>query len=771
MKRFQPPRRPMGMPPNGDTPEDTRIIMPNFTKWRNVCFKLDCLFIAIIFFFEMLFFWVFNYMEVPKDSSTRYFIFNVLLPTGLNLLVLLATIAARHRLPKDNGEMRQNFLPIITTLLLCLIVSIVHCDLALMLSVYCVPIFMTTIFASSQMCRFASGISLIGVLLASARRFFLTDGSAEHSLVILESLIVIIILMFVRQVALTLLGMTTEQRDKLFSLARNAREAQRHAEVANQAKSEFLANMSHEIRTPINAILGMDEMILRECKVAQITDYAENIYSASTSLLYLVNDVLDISKIESGKLEIVETSYDTASFVHDCCNMINDKASRKNLVFHVYCNPNLPARLKGDEVHLRQVITNLLSNAAKYTERGNITLSVDKQVNHGQFYFVISVEDTGIGIKEENLGKLFSQFTRFDLEKNRNIEGSGLGLSLSKQLIDLMHGRIDVHSTYGVGSTFTVTVPQTVVDTSPMGDFYERYHEANKHNANYRQKFIAPQANILVVDDVPVNLKVVTNLLKHTKIFVDTATSGGDCLRKVAQTAYDIIFMDHMMPDMNGIETYQKMKTLENSPNKQTPVIMLTANAVNGARDEFLNIGFTDYMSKPILGDKLERMILRYLPDSKVELYTADAALAADAAADESSSNASPTAKEKNLNLLQDFYQVYPKVDMYRGLSHYGQDMDIYISMLHAFSDKIRPEALSACFNQKNLKKYEILLHDFKRYSSDTGFLFLSEQAGLLEDAAKKEDWDFIMKQHIPFITECQTIINAIRNTLDRRKT
>ena len=274
----------------------------------------------------------------------------------------------------------------------------------------------------------------------------------------------------------------------------------------------------------------------------------------------------------------------------------------------------------GDEYRIRQIVTNLLSNAVKYTERGSVTFSVESRQSEEQFFLVISVEDTGMGIREENMKDLFSQFARFHMEKNRHIEGTGLGLAITKQLLDLMHGEILVESTYGEGSVFTVTIPQQIVDDSPVGDFLKHFHDVTRENSEYQQSFEAGSARILVVDDVPVNLKVISNLLKKTKIQVDTAESGAACIEMVSNKAYDIIFMDHMMPGMDGVETYKKMQQLKDSPNAHTPVIMLTANAINGVKEEYLKDGFVDYLSKPVRGDKLERMILNYLPEDKIDL-------------------------------------------------------------------------------------------------------------------------------------------------------
>ena len=385
---------------------------------------------------------------------------------------------------------------------------------------------------------------------------------------------------------------------------------------ANEAKSQFLANMSHEIRTPINGILGMDSMLLKECKDEVLREYAKNIRSAGQSLLSIINDILDISKIESGKLEILPIKYELFSILNDCYNLTKAKLQEKPLEFEIRVNENLPSWLYGDEVRIRQIINNFLSNAVKYTKQGKVTFCLDyEQKSDEQIRLVISVADTGIGIREEDLGKLFTSFTRIEEKRNRNIEGTGLGLNLTKNLVDLMGGEVIVESTYGRGSCFTARIPQKIVDATPMGDFSRRYQQYLSSSDDDTLSFSAPEAKILVVDDVEMNLKVVKGLLKETQIQIDTAASGRQCLERVKTTRYDVIFLDHMMPEMDGIETLQNMKLLKDNLNREVPVIMLTANAIVGAKEEYIQAGFTDYLTKPIQETELLTMLLKYLPD------------------------------------------------------------------------------------------------------------------------------------------------------------
>ncbi len=392
-------------------------------------------------------------------------------------------------------------------------------------------------------------------------------------------------------------------------------------EKANEAKSVFLARMSHEIRTPINGVIGMNEMILRESSERNILNYASSIEIASNTLLSLVNDILDFSKIESGLMKIIPDEYDVFSLLKACYTLLDMRAKGKGLKLKLEHNEKLPEKLNGDEVRIRQVITNLLTNAVKYTDNGIITLEVDfVKKGETRIDLIIRVSDTGRGISEEDIEGIFESFRRADERQNRNIEGTGLGLAITKQLVDLMEGSISVKSQPGRGSEFTVVIPQTLVSAKPMGNFWEKFSDTTGTGENYRESFEASEARILVVDDVPVNLQIIKLLLKKTQVDVDMAMSGKECLEKYRDNHYDLIFLDHMMPQMDGIETFIELQKTDRYKTEKTPIVILTANAIQGADKEYRAVGFSDYMTKPVQAQELEKILIKYLPEEKVVL-------------------------------------------------------------------------------------------------------------------------------------------------------
>ncbi|WP_051598463.1 ATP-binding protein [Selenomonas ruminantium] len=488
------------------------------------------------------------------------------------------------------------------------------------------------------------------------------------------------------------------------------REARDEALRANQAKSDFLANMSHEIRTPLNAILGMNEMIMREAS-GKLKKYAFNVKSAGETLLSIINDILDFSKIESGKMEIVPVSYSLSSVLNDVYNMVHYKAGQKGLAFHMNVDPDIPDALIGDEVRLRQVVVNILNNAVKYTHKGSVTFTVKSQgtAENDTLELEFITQDTGIGIREEDKEKLFAKFQRLDIEKNRNIEGTGLGLAITVKLTEMMQGSISVDSIYGEGSTFTIRIPQQVEKYDPIGDFNTRIEAALREEENYQESFTAPQAHILVVDDNDMNLTVVESLLEKTRVHIHTATSGKECLQLIAQNHYDIVFLDHMMPEMDGIETLQRAKTMTDFPCQHTPFIALTANAVAGVKEMFLAKGFNDYLAKPVDGKTLEHMVQKYLPPEKIE------------AAGET---ASPTPADQ-------------QIDLPTAMQYCGNDEEMQKKFLSMFVTRRKAvtKLLEKDLSADNIADYTTHVHALKSTALSIGGIQLSEAAKALEMA------------------------------------
>lgn len=516
--------------------------------------------------------------------------------------------------------------------------------------------------------------------------------------------------------------------DRIRKLNREYEKAKEEAERANEAKSLFLSNMSHEIRTPINAVLGMNEMILRECADEQILSYAENIRSSGKTLLFLINDILDMSKIESGKMEIIPVEYEPAGVMMDLWNVIFLRAQEKDLSVRFSLDETLPKVLFGDDVRIKQIVTNLLTNAVKYTPQGGVEMHVAyERRGEGQALLVISVKDTGMGIKKEDMGKLFESFQRLDEEKNRNIEGTGLGMNITMSLLKLMDGEMKVESEYGKGSTFTVTIPQRIVSDEPTGDFESIKSRQEQGKKARGQVFEAPEARVLVVDDNAMNLTVFTSLLKRTRMNITTASSGKDCLALVKKEPYHIIFMDHMMPEMDGIETLHEIQKMTDHPNEETPVIVLTANAVAGAREGYLKEGFADFLTKPIDGDVLEQTVKNYLPKDLVKQRAAE---------EKASDKPGILAKSEQLS----HYGILLK----NGLSHAQNDEETYLGLVRLFlKEKEKQEIMRGYIDAGNMKDYAILVHGLKGNARTLGADPLADTAFAHEKESKAGNADY----------------------------
>ena len=510
-------------------------------------------------------------------------------------------------------------------------------------------------------------------------------------------------------------------------------------EDANRTKSEFLANMSHEIRTPINAIIGMDTMIMRESGEANIRNYARDIHSAGKTLLSLINDILDFSKIESGKLELVLGDYELSALINGIVNMIAPKAKSKKLELEVNVNPDIPDGLYGDEVRIEQIIINILNNAVKYTEKGKVTFNVDyAESEGGSIKLKVSISDTGIGIKQEDIDKLFSPYQRIEEQRNKKIEGTGLGMSITKNLLEKMGSRLEVASVYGEGSTFSFEIEQPVVRNEKIGDYRDRAEERDVVS-NDVEKFHAPEAKLLIVDDVEMNLIVAKNLLKRIEVQIDTAGSGEEAIELAKVNQYDIIFLDSMMPVMNGEETMHNIRKLCEL-NFETPIIVLTAHAVKGAREEYLSLGYTNYLSKPLDGAKLEAMIQSYLPDEKIIFVDEDKAKETVS----SYSNASEEKTDEKSEELELISKI-DGIDADKGVETAGGE-DAYILICHNFYDtaKMRIEMIKEAYGKEDYDNYTIQVHALKSSARLIGAFELSEEALELETAGREGNVDYI---------------------------
>ena len=599
------------------------------------------------------------------------------------------------------------------------------------------------------------------MLVGYADREFFSGGISKIHLLVLWVFGLLILLFSVFTLYSFTAALQAEESKEL-------KEAKEEAERANQAKSAFLASMSHEIRTPINAVLGMNEMIRREADDDQIRKYSWNIKSASETLLSLINDILDFSKIESGKMEIVETAYQLSSLLNDVVNMIRYKAQQKGLDFFIKVDESIPDSLIGDEVRIRQVIVNILNNAVKYTPEGSVTFDVrGEKTEDGNLLLRIASIDTGLGIKEEDKGKLFSKFQRLDVEKNRNVEGTGLGLSITLRLVEMMHGTIDVESTYGEGSTFTVTLPQKINDPMPIGDFEKRVETFIKGEQAYRESFIAPEAKVLVVDDNSMNIFVFESLLKTTQIQITAVKSGMECLEKIAGQRFDIVFLDHMMPDMDGIETLARAKAMPESQCHGVPFIALTANAIAGAREMFLENGFTDYLSKPINIKMLERMIQDYLPASKILAPEEAPAEQSEEAKPEIAATAAQIAEEKPAEGAGNSDGAAAdaggeQIDKETGMQYCGDMEEMFQEFVKMFCERKEETfgKIKTAYDAGNWEDYTTHVHALKSTALSVGGKTLSEAAKALEMAGhaytegpeeeKEKQLAYIREHHAP---------------------
>ena len=549
------------------------------------------------------------------------------------------------------------------------------------------------------------------------------------------------IIKFQRSIYEKLYRQAAINNDDLLEKTLQAKKAEKQAQTATEAKSNFLANMSHEIRTPINTIMGMDEMILRETSEKVVEEYALDIKTASQNLLSLINDILDITKIESGKMGIVKGEYDFMSLMHDVLNNIVLRAKEKNLELKLNIASNIPCNMLGDDIRIKQVLTNIITNAVKYTQEGYIEITTTCKKSFGEYVeLTFSVKDTGIGIKPEDIKRMFESFERLEVNRNRNIEGAGLGMTITQNLLKMMGSTLNVDSTYGEGSTFSFTISQEVVNPEPIGDFEQKLKQLTS-NYEYSTSFEAPNATFLVVDDNAMNRKVFVALLRDSKVKVVEAENGYDCLQLIKNQHFDMIFLDHMMPGMDGVETFKAMARLEGNKCLGTPVIALTANAIAGAKERYLTLGFHGFLSKPVVPAQLEKTIRDFLPESLLEYHEPDAK-------DEARMNRVKKIELPDIEGIDWDYALlhFPDTNMV-----FQTAVDFYDSIMFERDEILR--YYKDIDSGNTLEDYRIKVHAVKSMANTIGATALGGLAKTCEFAAKDNNIDRI-KAITPILIE-----------------
>ncbi len=590
------------------------------------------------------------------------------------------------------------------------------------------------VFIDAKVSKFQFIQSFIIVIVAGSYIDYYTDGSQQIMLAFSFGAVMLLVMNWVIVSMVTHIRFqyrkNSEQERSLDDMLKVVEAKCDEAQNATKIKSRFLAHMSHEIRTPINAVIGMNEMILRESKDEEILKYASETKNAADSLLGIINDILDITRIEAGKFAPSYSEYKTGKLINDIYNMIRFKAADKGLKFVVEADEDIPFRLRGDDIHLKQIVTNLLSNAVKYTHEGSVTLEI-RYLGGGDLSFTVT--DTGIGIRAEDIERLFEAFSRMDETINRSIQGTGLGLNITSSLLKMFGSELCVSSEYGKGSTFSFVIRQEVIDYTPIGKLDLNSIEY-EHKA-YKEDFTASEALVLVVDDNDMNRKVFRNLLKKTQVQIEEATGGEECVEMVKRKRYDIIFMDHMMPVMDGIQALGHVRGDDDSLCRDVPVIALTANAVVGAKELYFDAGFDNFLSKPVDPKKLEKMLLNALNPSLIENYEA---------------NSEEQSETAELPIINGVDWRYARLNfendgsMLETIKMFRRSVDKDVDEINGY--------FSGIDGEDSLNSYRIKVHGMKSTAALIGIVRLAGMAMELEEAAREKNRDIIKKLHPVFI-------------------
>ena len=542
----------------------------------------------------------------------------------------------------------------------------------------------------------------------------------------------------------------TETRNYMEEIKRVSEQAER----ANTAKSEFLANMSHEIRTPMNAIIGLSDIIMEESRGRRVYNYASDIQSASKNLLALINDILDLSKVEAGRMELVPVNYYLKTTVDEVVNMMDIAAAQRKLSLQCEYDMSLPCQLHGDDGRIKQVLINIMNNAVKFTKQGFVKVSVSglPTEKKSTIRLVLRIQDSGVGIKPENLQKIFEDFKQVDSKKNRGVEGTGLGLAITRRLVEMMKGTIEVESVYGEGTTFTVTIPQRIVDTRTLAEMPE---QPGKKVTEQVETFVVSNYRVLVVDDNVINRKVALGFLKNYEFEMTEAGSGQEAIDLVKQNKYNLIFMDHMMPEMDGVEAVQIIRS-ECGANGRAPVIIaLTANAMGGVREMFLQNGFQDFIAKPLDRKQLNDVLAKWIPSAYKKMRR-------------------PEDREAVLKPRIEYEDIAIEgIDIREAMKHHSGGTEDFLELLHLYclDGKRKTGLLQELLQKEDYTNYGIEVHGLKSASANIGAMELSAQAREHEQAVHRGDIGFVRKHFEELLSCYKAQVSVISSYLDARNT